>query len=564
MRFCYPVVDAVVTGLNRVVGVGLLIVSLCVRAADRVPPCSETDLRNVIATAETVLEAASAQETANRLTVEQEAARTFETMSLAELKAHFAEPAGHISARECRGWTVARQLAIPLLKGQNAVDARNLAEVLEAIQNGHRRPIPATINCLQPPVLLWEHLHHPIARGRMPATNLVLNSTKPDLSLVDPAASTFWRRPPSIASQDLFAGFGRPALPRYETNLWEYAGPKTSWGTWPGFDLRCGDLEIKVKLAETHSEPFTGRIFHALGFHAEATDYAAHLKIKYARRLFREFHLRKDLSVEIRAPGLRMYTFNFQKRYDPFRFIAEAVLKDGRRMTGKELKTFLLSTTDRNFPEDDSANFRTENEALVDYVVTAAANVQLQHTAFKAIGPWRFEGLDHEHLRELRGAGLLGAWLGWNDSRFENTRLKICETNGQMHLAHFFTDLGSGLGESAGVIPRPKDSPERFPDTFTAPTIFRGKGRMTTPFRIRNFEPIEPTPAFAEMTVDDARWMARLIAQLTYDQLVQALTASGFNPPDVGVYTAKLVARRDNMIRDLDLASEISPLRPKR
>jgi hypothetical protein len=64
------------------------------------------------------------------------------------------------------------------------------------------------------------------------------------------------------------------------------------------------------------------------------------------------------------------------------------------------------------------------------------------------------------------------------------------------------------------------------------------------------------------MTMDDARWMARLIGQLTETQIVDALAASGFNAAEVQIYTEKLLARRDKMIRDLQLTSEIALLRP--
>jgi hypothetical protein len=36
------------------------------------------------------------------------------------------------------------------------------------------------------------------------------------------------------------------------------------------------------------------------------------------------------------------------------------------------------------------------------------------------------------------------------------------------------------------------------------------------------------------MTIDDARWMARLIGQLSEEQIVQALVASDMIPPRCG------------------------------
>ena len=66
------------------------------------------------------------------------------------------------------------------------------------------------------------------------------------------------------------------------------------------------------------------------------------------------------------------------------------------------------------------------------------------------------------------------------------------------------------------------------------------------------------------MTVDDARWMARLIGQLSEQQIIDALEASGFTSSEVRIYTDKLVSRRDNLILDLQLTREIALLRPER
>ena len=79
---------------------------------------------------------------------------------------------------------------------------------------------------------------------------------------------------------------------------------------------------------------------------------------------------------------------------------------------------------------------------------------------------------------------------------------------------------------------------------------------MTTPFRITGYKPIEDTPAFAEMTLEDARWMARLIAQLSEAQISTALTASGFNAEEVAIYTSRLISRRDQLLRDTRLTDE--------
>jgi hypothetical protein len=154
---------------------------------------------------------------------------------------------------------------------------------------------------------------------------------------------------------------------------------------------------------------------------------------------------------------------------------------------------------------------------------------------------------------------LLAAWLGWFDSRFENTRLRIVDVDGRRVLRHYFSDLGGGLGRGSGLFSPRGELPDEFGWRFTR-AAKAANGQPS--FRVVDFKPIDATSAFEAMTLDDARWMARLIGQLTEEQIVQALVASGFNSAHVKLYTEKLISRRDRMIRDLGLTDEIALLRP--
>lgn len=140
--------------------------------------------------------------------------------------------------------------------------------------------------------------------------------------------------------------------------------------------------------------------------------------------------------------------------------------------------------------------------------------------------------------------------------------MKVVKDGERSELKHFITDVGGGLGKSVGTLSRRCESPNEFAWFCTRAPKYQGKGRMTIPFRIVNYEPNEDTLAFERMTIDDARWMVRMIGQLTELQIVQALVASGFDSAQVKLFSEKLISRRDQMIWDLDLASEISALRP--
>jgi hypothetical protein len=325
--------------------------------------------------------------------------------------------------------------------------------------------------------------------------------------------------------------------------VWSYAKAKDGFGAHAGFEAQSGQTRIKIKFGEVHSEPFTARIFHALGYNVDACDYSPGLKLKYDRRIFTEFNSRKPVDTKISALGvLPVWTIHFQPKHDPFAFIVSAVLDDGTALPATALRAALK-------PGGPDTNI----ESRIAYLITAPANVQVKDPREQSIGPWDFGQLGHKDLRELRGAGLLAAWLGWFDSRFENTRLRVVKGGDSMELKHVFSDVGGGLGKAVGWSGWRGEAPQEFPDSFTEPELVQGPGRMTKPFRIVNFRPIEPNAAFREMTLDDARWMARLIAQLTEQQIVDGLRVSGFDELNVELYRSKLLARREKMLQDLKL-----------
>ena len=318
-----------------------------------------------------------------------------------------------------------------------------------------------------------------------------------------------------------------------------------------------------MKFAEISSEPFAARIFDALGFHVDPTDYSPLIKVRYSRRIFQEFNLRKPLETHFTFLGVvPLFTLELQRHYDPFDYIATAVLKDGTRWSGRELRRRLLKRPEEVHAETDSSNFRAEVENSIEYLETVPASVQLK--IGKSIGPWDFGQLDHASRRELRGAGLLAAWLGWFDTRFDNTRLRIMQRDGRHQLEHYFSDLGGVLGQTTGMLYARGELPNAFPWTFTQPPLWQGPHRLAKPLRLTGYKPVALTPAFAAMTVDDARWMARLIGALSEDQIEQALVAAGFDSAQVRLYLAKLLSRREHMIADLGLTGELPASRVDR
>jgi len=495
--------------------------------------------------------------------------QTLGLSNLTELQLHdyFQGRTNDLAKKDIRGVVALAEFA------HGAVDAKSpeeraayiwdLDEVMAALRNNYRAPLPEKLGVLYGLKFFTPEWRRNAGAGTKPATNIVAE-TGANSGKNDPLPSTYWIRPTNLASANLFAGFGRAEQPSIADKMCTYDGPKTSYGTTPGIEVDCEGTRYKIKFAEFNSEPFTARIFYALGYHVDETDYVPHINIRYDRRMFREFNQHKSITIVMGGPfGIPIGRLQLQPHHDPFQCVVSAGFKDGHSISGSELKKVLLINPEGYEPEADPNNFRADVETTIDHLVMARANVQLKDTPTESIGPWDYEGLGHEDLREVRAAGLLAAWVGFCDTRWDNTRLRVEYSDGQPHLLHFFSDLGFGMGGADGFFSLHGEKPNDFAWTFTKPEIYRGPGQMTTPFRVERYRTIVPTRAFRDMTVDDARWMARLIAGLGEEQIRAALIASGYNAAEVKLYEEKLVSRRDEMVRDLKLTDEIPLLRPQ-
>jgi hypothetical protein len=333
----------------------------------------------------------------------------------------------------------------------------DLLETVFAVNNLERPPVPRHVDAIMAPVVL-RHCFRPVGVGKRPAGNLEPGPSG-DLSLHDPLPSSIWSCPADVAAEDLYRGFGRTRLPDISGRLYRYVAPKETTGMNPGYEVECGGERIKLKFGEQSSEPLVARMFWALGFHADPTDYAAGVKVSYDRRIFTEFNSRRPVRTTFTVLWfIPVYTMNLQRPKDPFDYVAAATLRDGRQWSGAELKRRLMAGT----------HFQPEVEAQIDFIVTTPTNVQVKDPHVRSIGPWDYGQLDHADRREVRGVALLAAWLGFYDARFDNTKLRLVGPNHSPHLEHFFSDLGGGVGQTTGLLSWHGEDVDAFPWTFTA------------------------------------------------------------------------------------------------
>ncbi|HBH97507.1 MAG TPA: hypothetical protein DDX89_06970 [Candidatus Omnitrophica bacterium] len=175
------------------------------------------------------------------------------------------------------------------------------------------------------------------------------------------------------------------------------------------------------------------------------------------------------------------------------------------------------------------------------------------------VGPARFRRF--RDCAEVRALKVVSAWVNNIDTKDHNTLLVWdgSKTTG------YVIDFGTSLGADAGI-GGPK-SPcagwTNIVDLSVLSTELLTLGMYRPPcetqaqafspavglfsFRLdpRRWKPYVPNPAFEEMNDDDARWIARRIAQLTRAHLEAAVSAGRYsNPADASRILEVLEARR--------------------
>jgi hypothetical protein len=449
-----------------------------------------------------------------------------------------------------------------LLHGGAAGAARDatmfqLLELHHAVDNSLRYPLKKNYQVVPdivPMLLLKARSHRVIERSRA-------TGPSPAVSEADPPPSSFWSPAADIASRNLYAGFGRTALPTYE-GVCTYVKAKTGWGAHPGFEISCRGTRLEFKLGdEIYGGPFNTRIFDALGYRTFPIDRMPALELAYDRRVLSEYNSRRRLAMYARALFIPIGKHVVTRIEDPFDRIAAAVTTDGRRLTAAELKRGLLKDATlvkgRPRPETVAANYDADFERQIAYLVWEPGTVAHEGDSIRTIGAWDYDQLDHAARREVRGVFVLSAWLDQFNMRWENTRLAYAREGDARELRHVFSDVGSGLADAHQALKADNSDIEGMPWTVTE-SAADGKVKFS------GFAVNVMNEAFAQTSWEDARWMLRRMARLTERQILQALLATSMTASEVRLALEKLLCKRQKMVADFGLSSELPDIARRR
>lgn len=370
-----------------------------------------------------------------------------------------------------------------------------------------------------------------------------------DLSDLEPNESGMWRKPTvSISSYDLSnynrtgidslthlmskqeaEAMGDPTVPvdfvYKPTKLGSGSTPKiygTLGGKGPKWKLKLlvdkvsnayktdlrSVMEILLSAAEVNAESVANNLAAAIGFTVDPT---------YFKRKVRLF-----FDVEVYEKG------SFEEAY-------QALMDElsGSDIEGVYIKSALQTikvdeTTGRKYIELTAVGLEKKSDDETDL----------------SLGLFNKDGLGKSLQREHRAFALFSAWIDDPDVKNRNVQTKIIPQSdkGDFKVAFSNSDLGGSLGHGL---------PNFLPKTLVHSVHKNLKGEVSS-FQIK-FRRLFSYPIMDALTFNDARWLVKRIAQLTFPQLERAFAAAGYPEIIAKVYAQKMMGRRNQLVEVLGL-----------
>lgn len=168
-------------------------------------------------------------------------------------------------------------------------------------------------------------------------------------------------------------------------------------------------------------------------------------------------------------------------------------------------------------------------------------NVRLEARpkGYKRLDNWKWENNPFVGTRELQGLKVLMLLLdNWDLKEANNRIVRVHnpETN-QDELRYIISDLGATLGKTGGAISRSRNKPS----DFEKAKFITGVRNNVVQFDYHG----KDGSLVRDITVDQARWIGGLLAQLTDQQLNDAVRAANYDPEDAQLIVSTLRARID-------------------
>jgi hypothetical protein len=147
--------------------------------------------------------------------------------------------------------------------------------------------------------------------------------------------------------------------------------------------------------------------------------------------------------------------------------------------------------------------------------------------------------------REVRGGvAMLNAFFSDRDAKAENSDLRIIpNADATVSIGFSLSDMGASMG---GKVFGKSNANAFSPNLIKQNAEAAKRGDVAT-----NYSTIFWQPIYENVTIEDARWFTRRLAQMTREQFYEAARSGGATPAETKLYAEKLLHRRDQLVAAL-------------
>ena len=357
------------------------------------------------------------------------------------------------------------------------------------------------------------------------ARNLDPSSTNDpsDLSTMNPLPdSSVWHNPGDIRAIDLDQYFYGGQNPLYQGKAVEFP---TLADTQPIFlkkidrSQTSGKLNVFIKASdgsekdftfkmfkETHADPTVSALQSLLGYHTDVMKHASMVRV----------YLPANLPV-------KKFFRDFMDYYRPERVSASWNVHD-------------------YVAKDKSGNEIIGRDANGEYIVFLDGMFEAKFQNLVRVGNWPFDDLNNQYLREVRALMIFNVWIANTDMTYANNKVLIRKEDGQMFMLQH--DSSRAIG---GLLPENLDA-------FDAKLIKENNSKEIA-FKFRS---ALENPLRGQLTINDARWIVRLIGRISRAQIEKAVSYGLWPkqgaPADI---VEKLIARRNDLVTNFGLEKDV-------
>jgi hypothetical protein len=155
----------------------------------------------------------------------------------------------------------------------------------------------------------------------------------------------------------------------------------------------------------------------------------------------------------------------------------------------------------------------------------------------KSAGTWSWKQNPFTGTKELQGLVVLMGLLNNWDLKDENNKIFNVPAGdaGQAEALYLVSDLGATFGKTGGIITRSRNKPEDYLKSGFIDKVDGGRVK----FRYHG----KQSELFDNITVEQAKWIGDILAQLSKQQIDDAFRAGNYKPEEIEALSYELRAR---------------------